>query len=176
MKIITKKIENLRAQIADLEGERSAPVLAQKSRAEMKAMLTAVVNIWHAAGAKKGASDLQAMIEGGGAADLLLPPRSANVHGVAVDLEAHARALRSLLTFAIGTEAMLAKFAPMLDAMPEGLDVTSRQQRKADLDRTLVELEVREEALLRDAEAQGIVLDPRPGQRAEAAILIGYGQ
>ena len=115
MKAITKKVESLRAQIADVEDERSSPKLAQKSRAELKATLAAQISVWHSAGAQKTASDLQAMLEGNSGVDLLLlPPRSAYVHDGTVDLAAHGRALRSLLTFAIGKEAMLAKFAPML--------------------------------------------------------------
>lgn len=175
MTSITKKLDNLADQIATLESERSAPALAQASRAEIESKLRGQIESWHDAGAHAAAGALQDMVEGSGAT-LMLPSPRANVHhGSVVDLAAHARSVRALLTFAIGKEAMFARFEPMLDEMPEGLDAEARSIRRADLDRRLIELEVREEALLREAEAQGIVRDPRPGQRAEAAILIGYG-
>jgi hypothetical protein len=170
-----KKLDVLRGQIAALEAERLEPALVCVPRATVRAAISAQIDTWHAHAAERVAQDLQRMAAGN-AVDLL---GAADTFGYKVDpltlIDAQAVDTRAWLTLAAGKGAMLERFEPLLAEMPDGLDSTERAKRLAEIDRQIVAAEVREEALIREAEGQGIVIDPRPGQRAEASILIGFG-
>lgn len=171
----TEKIASTREQIAALLAQLTHPTQVQASRAEVEADIVAQIDTWHTRGAEQMSADLR-KIAAGKYVDLMGP---AETFGYGADplatIDTHAQDARGWLTFAIGKEAMLARFKPMLDALPEGIDAAARARRIADIQRQIIALEVREEALLREADDEGAEWDPRHGQRAEAAILIGYG-
>ncbi|MGJ7506850.1 hypothetical protein [Variovorax sp. GT1P44] len=171
---ITKKIESVRAQIADLGEQLIDPANSSPSREELRADFCARIDLWH-----DEASDL--MLDrikrqaAGEDVDLLVPefnqyedPRAA--------VDTLAKETRAWLTLAIGREGLYASFLPLLDEMPEGLDAEKRAKRLSDIRDQITALEVKEEQYLRTAEREGIEWEPRPGQRAAAAILMEDGK
>lgn len=173
MTTTVKKIAEVRAQIVGLEAQLNAPEHSSLSRAELAATVASLVDKWHESAAERVADDLR-LLAGGHSPDLLV----GTAHEIEVQHFAiHEQALdaRTWLVFAAGKDALLARFAPLIEAAPEGLGAAERARQRADLQRKLVEAEVREEALIRQAEAEGVITIPRPGQRPEASILIGWG-
>ena len=170
-------LPSIREKIASVQAQVDEPVNYSMSHSELAVPLEAAVEEWAARGADLVAHQLQRVGAGLGASHLLRPDASAYEHNGVVDLLRHSNDVRALMTFAVGKEAVLARLKSHIGTtMPEGLDADARAKNLADLRCQLVALEVTEEKLIREAEAQGIDWDPRPGQRPEAAILIGWGE
>ncbi|MEJ8811408.1 hypothetical protein WKW77_10055 [Variovorax ureilyticus] len=163
---IAKKIETVREQIAALESQLADPAHVHMSRAELRDVLVSQIDEWHDRATARIADDLAALAAGD-FANLLVTP---------TEDRGYEEDVRAFMTFAIGKDAMLNRFEPLLADMPEGIDAARRAQHLAGIKAELVKLELREDELLREADAQGIAWLPRPGQRAEPAVLIGYGK
>jgi hypothetical protein len=174
----TPKLQKIAEQIAALEAQREDSACTRASRAELQAALVAQIDAWHEHAAGRIADDLQRLAAGDDTDRMLMG--EPHEYGVPVEhipqaLSHQSMDTRAWLTFAIGKEAMLARFKPLVEEMPLGLDAEARAERMADIERQIVALEVRENALILETEAQGLIVDPRPGQRPHAAILIGFG-
>ena len=169
------KINEVRAQIASSEGKLSAPEHSGMSRAELRETLIVQIDAWHDHATELIADGLRKMAAGD-ALDLLVSSTHGYVpESLHIGVREQALDTRAWLTFAIGKETMFSRFEPLLGEMPEGLDAATRAQHLADITRQIVTAELFEEELIRKAEGDGVVIDPRPGQRPEAAILIGWG-
>ena len=171
---IKNQIEKTRGQITALEAQLAAPENSGLSRAELRKALVAQIDAWHEQ-ARELAADGLRKLAAGGDPDLIVGTAH-EYDAVRMAVREQAIDTRALLAFAVGKSEMLARFKPILDEMPEGLDANTRAQRLAEIRRQIVEAEVREEDLIRKAEADDVLTDPRPDQRPEAALLIGYGQ
>jgi signal transduction histidine kinase len=172
---IIKKIDEARQQITKLENILCNPEHAHASRAELETALILQIAAWHDQATERVSSDLRRIAAGSTLVELLSP----EVLDVALDPSVALREVvsetRAWLTFALGKAEMLKRFKPLLERMPTGFDAKERAAHLTNIQRQIVQAEVLEEQLLQEAEAQGINVDPRPGQRAEAAILLGYG-
>ncbi|MBT2304703.1 hypothetical protein J7E70_30245 [Variovorax paradoxus] len=176
MSTIAQKLAEAGKHVVSLLAERDAPACTNVSRAEAQAALSAQVDSWHERAAERISNDLQ-RLAAGQSIDMMAPADTFGYQMSAdVLLKEHAEDVRAYLTFGIGKAAMLKRFAPLIEQMPEGLDASARTAHLADIEAQIVQAEVLEESLIREAEAEGIEIDPRPGQRAEAAILIGFGE
>lgn len=174
MNSTVKKIDALRVRIADLHAQLTDPAQTSPSRTERLAEISSQVDAWHAQAEARLLEDMQS----GGADSVML-----TAHEFGIPLEHLPSALseqavdsRAWLTFALGKKEMVARLTTIIDRMPAGADQATRNARLNALQRDLIEAEIREEALLREAEAEGLDIDPRPDQRAHAAILIGFGK
>ena len=170
---LMKKLDQCRAEIAGLQGQLDEPICSQQSRAELRLTLVAQIDSWHDRAADRVAADLQKLAYGVDV-DLMMSEVQEREVAQGFALAEQAADVRAWITLAVGKEAMLARLEPRLAEMPEGVDAATRAQRCDEIARQIVECEVREEALLRQAAAQGDILDPRPGARVEAAILLGW--
>lgn len=169
-------LPSTREQIASVQAQIDEPANYSMSHSELAVPLAAAVDEWAARGADLVADQVQRVGAGLGASDLLRPDARAYEHNGVVDLLRHSNDVRALTVWMVGKEAVLARLKSHIGTtMPEGLDADARAKRLADLRRQLIGLEVTEEKLIRDAEAQGIDWDPRPEQPASAAILIRHG-
>lgn len=171
-----KKLDTTRQQITKLEGLLRDPANAHASRAEVEAALIAQIDDWHDQATDRIASDLAQLAAGHSSVELLAPVNVGFALEPSVAFLEQASDTRAWIVFALGKTEMLKRFKPLLDQMPEGLDIKEREAHLANIQRQIIRAEVEEERLLLEVEAQGILVDPRPGQRAEAAILIGYGE
>lgn len=175
MNATLKTLDSTREHIAALEAQLLEPIHAQASREEVRSMLSAQIDAWHDHASERLSNDLQRMAAGA-SVDLLAPED----HGFALEpsyaLIAQVQDARAWLTFAIGKKEILARFRPLLDNVPEGVDAATRADLAVVIQRQIVDAEVLEESLIRQAEAEGIEVDPRRGQRPEAAIVIGWGE
>lgn len=176
MSNIIKKIDEARQQITKLENLLADPANAHASRAELEAAMVLQIEAWHDQATERVSSDLQRIAAGDHLAELLAPEVRDFPLDPHVALNEVVSETRAWITLVTGKAEMLKRFKPLLDQMPAGFDAKERAAHLANIRRQIVQAEVLEEQLLREAEAQDILVDPRPGQRAEAAILIGYGE
>ncbi|MEJ8821437.1 hypothetical protein WKW80_05215 [Variovorax humicola] len=168
-------LTEVQASIVAINGQLADPTLTQASRAEIDTAIVAQIEAIHAAETERVVADMQKAAKGS-SIDLM----TTDTYGCSVDPTLAVSMLqdntRAWITVAVGKDAMVERFRELLAvALPEGLDAEVRAQKRADLERQLIALELREEALALEAEARGEIIDPRPGQRPHAAILVGWG-
>ena len=163
------KLEAVRADIADVATRRGAADATQRSRAEVRSTLKTLVKAMHEQAEQQVSEDIGNLAAGAGA-NLL----GSNAAGYgAMGLSQLATDFQTLLIFAVGPTAIMAKLEPVLvEAVPEGLSLEQRAHQQRELGDKLQALEIEEDKLCRLIDAEGGSWDPRPGQNAALAIAM----
>lgn len=147
-----KKIDEVRAQIRELQGQRNGLQAQSRSRAEVRTHVESLVNEWHNEARAQHALNLR-LLATGQARGLL----SADKFGPAVVL-------------LLGTDHVTNALLTHLDGVPEGFDAAARKARITEINAELDTLEAEEEALIVVAEEAGERVIRRADARPEIVL------
>lgn len=157
----------LRKQIATLQAERNELTACKKSRAEVAAMLDAMLSSWSHTGHASLAREVNRAAAG-------LPVELLSLHGTVPIAAAPGAANVSLsagplLVALLGTDAIKNALAASLSAVPEGLPTAARLARIREIATELDKLEAEEESLI--AVADGAI-ERRADVRPEIVLAV----
>jgi hypothetical protein len=160
----SKNLDKLRAEIAALHSERRELEAMRRSRAEVRATVTAQIESWRAEGREAARRMLRDLANDSGHTRLHAQTQAPGYTAGHADL---GPALSGLL----GAEVVGAFLLADLDTIPEGFDKPAREARLSEIAEELDKLEREEEAVICALEAEGESVMRRPDARPE--IIIG---
>lgn len=160
---LQQQIESVRAAISSLRAEQQTLQKQKLSRAELHAHIDRKVSAWHEEAITATRLDLQKTMVGQSIDLLTISAPRGTIN------------LGPWLTIALGQNKTGAWLKSLTTEFPQGLDGTQWVERLAAIDTELVQACAAEEALLREADAMGHIIDPRPDADPRAALLLGWG-
>jgi len=160
---LLEQISEIRDAIYPLHAERASLQQLKRSRTELVAevdrRITELVN----AGRAQMLTDLRRIAVGDMPNFLVAEAIGGSARTIRTDLG-------PVLAALLGEDALRAAFLRDLERAPDGLDSAAKADRLKEIEAELLTLEMREEALIVDAEAQGLAVFRRPDARPEIVL------